>query len=386
MTLAAIAVGVGGMILSGGFVQDVFIQLGEAVIHSQSGHMQIARRGFFTHGSRSPTTFLLTDSTSVRKTVAAQSEVSDVMGRLEFSGLLNNGHTDLSIIGEGIEPDREARLGSYIQITSGRQLADNDRYGILLGEGVAHALRLAPGDRAALAVSTPEGAANVLDFDVVGVFRTFSKDYDARAVRIALPAAQELLAIRGVNTLVVALKETNDTERVTEALRRELANAGVEIKTWKELDDFYDKTVQLYERQFGVLQFIILAMVLLSVANTVNMAVFERVGEFGTMRALGNRGVDVFLLVIAESLTLGFLGAAIGVVIGVSLALAISAVGIPMPPPPNANLGYLAYIRIVPGIVALAFAVGALATLLAALVPAIRVARTPVASALRANV
>ena len=46
MTLAAIAFGVIGLILSGGFVQDIFIQLGEAVIHSQSGHLQVAKAGF----------------------------------------------------------------------------------------------------------------------------------------------------------------------------------------------------------------------------------------------------------------------------------------------------------------------------------------------------
>lgn len=30
--------------------------------------------------------------------------------RLSFTGLLNNGRRDLGIIGEGIEPDKEARL------------------------------------------------------------------------------------------------------------------------------------------------------------------------------------------------------------------------------------------------------------------------------------
>jgi putative ABC transport system permease protein len=156
--------------------------------------------------------------------------------------------------------------------------------------------------------------------------------------------------------------------------------------TWKALDDFYDKTVQMYDRQFGVLQLIILAMVLLSVANTVNMAVFERLGEFGTMRALGNRALQVFGLVLTESLILGILGSAIGVAIAVLLAWAISAIGIPMPPPPNANLGYVAHILVVPNVVALAFAVGVSATLLAAVVPAARVARTPVVTALRENV
>ncbi len=54
------------------------------------------------------------------------------------------------------------------------------------------------------------------------------------------------------------------------------------MRNWMELNDFYDKTVQLYDRQFGVLRFIVLLMVLLSVANTVNMSLFERVPEFGT--------------------------------------------------------------------------------------------------------
>ena len=57
-------------------------------------------------------------------------------------------------------------------------------------------------------------------------------------------------------------------------------------------------------------------MVLLSVTNTVSMTIFERTGEFGTMRALGNRGKDLSLLVLSESALLGLIGAAIGVILG----------------------------------------------------------------------
>ena len=378
--------GVCGIILSGGFVQDVFIQLGEAIIHSRSGHIQLANTGFFAQGSRSPTQYIVRNPDAIKTAIAARPEVIDTLGRLAFSGLLNNGRTDLSVIGEGVEPEGEARLGSYLQLTAGRQLAHGDRYGIVVGEGVAHSLRLAPGNRVSLVANTIDGAANVLDFEVVGVFRTFSKDYDARAVRIALAAAQELVGVTGVNTLVVSLRETAETDRVAASLREQFGAGGIEVMTWRNLDDFYEKTVQLYDTQFGVLQSIILIMVLLSVANTVNTAVFERVGEFGTMRALGNRGPQVVGLVLTESFILGVLGSAIGVMAGISLALAISAVGIPMPPPPNANLGYNALIRIVPSVVALAFAVGVGATVTAALIPAFRIARMPVVTALRANV
>ena len=55
-------------------------------------------------------------------------------------------------------------------------------------------------------------------------------------------------------------------------------------------------------------------------------------------------------------------------------------------PPPNADLGYTAKIRLVPSVIAGAFAIGVLATVIAAVLPARRVARTEVVEALRQNV
>jgi putative ABC transport system permease protein len=46
-------------------------------------------------------------------------------------------------------------------------------------------MHLAPGDQATLVVSTLDGATNTLDIEVVGVFQSFSKDFDARSVRIS---------------------------------------------------------------------------------------------------------------------------------------------------------------------------------------------------------
>jgi len=386
MTLAAIAFGVAGLILSGGFVRDIFIQLGEALIHSQTGHLQVLRAGYIDAGSRAPEKYRLADAARLRGEIAALPEVAEVMARIAFSGLLNNGRSDWAIVGEGVEPEPEGRLGSHLRIIAGRQLSANDANGILLGQGVAQALQQKPGDRVTLLINTADGALNTGDFDVVGVFQSFSKDYDARAVRIPLAAAQELLATRDVNSLVVALKATADTAPVAQRLKEKFAGAPVDVRTWVELNDFYEKTVALYDRQFGVLQLITLAMVLLSVANSVNMSVFERVGEFGTMRALGDRNRKVFRLVLAESLVLGLLGATLGVIVGTLLAFAISAIGIPMPPPPNANLGYTAFIRVVPSLLAMSFAVGLAATTLAALLPAYKVSRTSLVEALRSNV
>jgi putative ABC transport system permease protein len=385
MTLAAISFGVVGLILSGGFIRDIYLQLGEALIHSQSGHLQISRTGYFTYGSRSPEKYQMTDAEPLTARVKQAPGVDTVMARVSFSGLLNNGKTDWPIIGEGVEPDAEARLGTFMQIVAGRQLNDKDVFGLTLGDGVAKALKVRPGERVTLLLNTAEGALNTLEFDVVGVFQSFSKDFDARAVRIPLAAARELLGSTGVNTLVVSLKQTQDTDRVAETLRATLQPKEHELRTWVQLNDFYEKTIALYQQQFGFLQAIILVMVLLSVANSVNMTVFERLGEFGTMMALGNRRGHVFRLILLENALLGAIGSVLGVAVGVGLAHLISTVGIPMPPPPNANIGYTAYIQIVPAEIARAFGVGLAATVLAACIPAYRVTRTDVVEALRQN-
>lgn len=382
MTLGAIVAGVSALILVGGFVQDIFRQLGEAIIHSQTGHVQIMRMGLLSAGSRSPEKYLLADTRRLRG-LAAGPETIQTLARLTFSGLLNNGRADLPIVGQGIEPAGEAHLGSHVNIVQGRNLADTDRYGALIGEGVAKALKLGVGDHVVLLGNTLDGALNTVDLDVVGIFRSFSREFDAHAVRMPLRTVQDLLGTAGANTIVVELRRTSETTKVVAALRRKLANLGVDVVPWYELDDFYEKTVGLYDRQFEVLQLVVLLMMLLTVFNTVNMSVYERTAEFGTMRSLGNKSRRVMAMIVVENAFVGLAGALIGGLLGIGLATILSAIGIPMPPPPNSNMTYTAQIRVVPSIILDAMLIGLAATIMASLLPAARVARMPIAASLR---
>ena len=129
-----------------------------------------------------------------------------------------------------------------------------------------------------------------------------------------------------------------------------------------------------------------MVMVVLSVMNSISMTTFERVGEFGTMRALGDRSGTVFRLVLLEGALTGLAGGLLGVAVAAVSAFVISQIGIPMPPPPNSESGYMAHIQFVPSIVLVALAVGFAATVLGAVWPARRVSRIPVVDALRENV
>ncbi len=383
LTLGAIVFGVVAQILSGGFIEDTVVEVGESMIHSWSGHLQVSRQGYQASAGRAPEAFLIDRPEDLRTSLLGEAGVDDVLLRIGFSGLISNGRSDWAIVGEGVEADREARLGSYVTIAAGRRLRADDCFGMMIGQGVARTLKLAPGDPVTLLVTTAGGAANVLEFRIVGVFQTFSKDYDARAVLVPLAAAQELLATKGVHVAVIRLARTGDSAAGAGRLAPRLRSTGLELRTWVQLNEFYEQTVRLYQRQFGFLIGVVFVMMVLSVANTVNMNIFERVAEFGTMLAVGTRPDSVFRLIVAESLLLGLVGAALGATMGVALALQISAIGIPMPPPPNAELGYTSRILVVPAYVGLAFASGLVATVAASIPSARHVSRTDVAEALR---
>lgn len=385
MTIAAIATGVIALILVSGFLRDIFSQLAEAIIHSQSGHIQIVPSKLPATQSADAGKRMLPDLAEVRA-IARVPGTRSVMARLTFEGLLNNGRTDMPIIGQGVEAGPERSLGSYMHILQGRNLIDSDHYGVLVGEGLAKAENLKPGDSVVLLASTQDGAVNTLDLVVLGVFRSFSREFDARAIRIPLRAAQELLGTQSANVVVIELNQTSQTDAIASELRSRFAGRGLDVRTWNALDDFYDKTVQLYRRQFAVLQVIVLLMILLSASNAVGMNVRERLAEFGTMRSLGDRPRRIIYLILLENAFTGVIGSLVGGCLGVAVAMLISAIGIPMPPPPNSNIAYTAAIRLAPLPIAGAMFIGIFATALASIAPAIRASRLAIVDSLRCAV
>lgn len=384
--ISAIVLGVSALILAGGFIKDTVVELGDSIIYSHTGHVQLSRAGFREQAAFDPEAYVIENAAALRDAIEVDGDVKQVLLRMYTSGLAGNGDSDWPVFVEGVEAEREAVLGSYVNIASGRRLAARDEFGALIGAGVAEALGVSPGDWVDAVATTLDGSMNALEFEVVGVFQTFSKDYDAHAMRIPLNAAQELLGTSGANVLVAQLHQTELTIPVEQRLTEQHHKAGYTIETWDELDGFYNQTVELYEQQFGFLSLVILSLVVLGVGTAMAMSIHERTAEFATLRSLGTPDREIASLIIYETLILGILGSVAGVGVGNALAAGISAIGIPMPPPPNSDLAYVSLIRHSVSVSMLAFALGALAPLLAALRPTWRCCRQPIVDGLRQSV
>lgn len=388
ITLGAIAFGCISLIITGGFMEDSFSQMREGFIRGFLGHIQIYKEGYLEKGASKPFDYMIPAPEKVMESVRTLEHVKIVTPRLEFSGLLSNGDTTVSFIGQGIDPEAENEISTAFLLQEGEKLSGGDEYLIMLGKGLVKGVGSKIGDPLILLTNTQGGSLNAIDVSLKGSFMTASKEYDDRAVRMPIKIAQKLLHTNDVQSIVVFLNDTDATDDVRSRLDVMIKKEGLGLETrvWYELADFYTKTVELYRRQFLVIKIIIGIVVVLSVFNTMNMSVIERIGEVGTIMALGTKRAGVVAMFVLEGLVLGVLGGAVGLIAGYMLASFISYIGIPMPPPPGATVQWTARISIVPEVFAFSFVLAVVTSVISSIYPALKASKLEIADALRHNI
>lgn len=401
ITLSAIAFGCIALIFVGGYFEDVFRKMREGYIHGHTGHIQIYRKGFFEKGSAQSFDYLINQPQDIITSIKNIKGVKFVSSRLEFSGLISTGENTVSFIGQGVEPDNEKTASSTevsdrrsfvnnvlisgMVIESGEGLKSDHLYSVIVGTGLAAGIGAKPGDGLILVTHTVGGSINALDVYLNGIFVSSAKPFDDHFIRLPITTAQKLLHTESVQSLVVMLDKTEGTSRVKRELERLFKenNLDLELKTWDELSDFYTKTVVLFNKLFFILKVVIAIIVILSIFNTMNMAVLERISEIGTIMALGTKRRQVLELFLCEGLMLGIVGGVLGIASGVVITSFIAKVGIPMPPPPNLTFAWVSEPMIVPSVVMFAFFLSLLTSLISSLYPAHKASRLEIAEALR---
>ena len=380
-----VAFGIVAFLLAGGFIAWIFEQMRESAIHSQFGHVQIVRPDFFEKGIADPYAFLLPEKSEEQSLVERMPGFRSLAPRLAFSGLISHGDTTIAFIGDGVDPVNEKPVSSQVNIMSGRDLETADEAAVILGEGLARSMGVAPGDSVVLLVTAANGGPSAVEVKVAGTFATTTKEYDDSALRLPIQVARKLMKVKGATSWVVLLDETERTAEASRYLSEKLPKDKFEVVSWTALADFYNKTVVLFSRQVSVVKFIIGIIIVLTISNTQMMSVLERTTEIGTSLAIGLRRTTLMRMFVAEGALIGAVGGVLGVFLGFVLAHAISAIGIPMPPPPGMARGFLGEIRIVPQLAVDALVLAVFTTFAASLLPAWKASRMIIVDALRRN-
>jgi len=390
ITLLVVGSGAAAMIIAGGFIVDTISQVREMTIRDRLGHLRIYKNGFLEQGVLQPYGYMIGDVTGLLKEISAQPHVIAAGPRLSYFGLIGNGDLTLSFFMQAFDPAREDRVRNTASLVAGEFTQPGKPFDVMLGEGLAKALNLRVGDSAVLLGNTERGGMNAADVNVGGIFRTISSEFDNGAIRAPIQLAQRLLRVDGAQMIIVFLDRTDATDGVKQNLLRLFKARGLdyEIQAWHEMPEatVITTTARVYESIYRVIKIILFLFIILSIINTMNMAVLERVGEIGTLMALGTQRRGILKMFIAEGMAIGVLGGVAGCAAGCLLAILISAVGIHMPSPPGSSMEWIAHIALTPGTLLTAFAMALATSLMASILPAYKASRMEVGEALRRNI
>ena len=210
----------------------------------------------------------------------------------------------------------------------------------MLSFGLADMLHLKKGDQASLLSNTLTGQANALDITLDKTFNTGNAGSNDKFAFMSLSLAQSLYDTAGAaDRLTVLLDDEKYTESMRKLLQEKLQTAGfdMEIKTWQELSDFYNQVHSMFDMIFGFIFSILLTVVVMSVANSMGMAVVERTREIGTLRAIGLKRGGVVKLFTAESLMLTLIGCLAGLLLTFGVRYGINVAHISYTPPNSAS-------------------------------------------------
>ncbi|MEI7967394.1 MAG: FtsX-like permease family protein [Betaproteobacteria bacterium] len=384
--LLAIAAGVVALLIAAGFFEWNYEGMREGTIRARIGHIQVVRKGYLEAGAANPFAYLIPESGSDRELVEVFPKVQVLAPRLSFTGLVSLGDATVSFLGEGVDPEREKKLSGSLKILSGSDLSAVDAREVILGQGLAETLGVKPGQKVVLLGNTSTRGINAVEVVVKGVFSTVTKAYDDYALRLPLATAQQLLRTQGVHAWLVLLSDTANTDSTLRLMRAKVSSPELQFVPWYQTAaaDMYNKTVVLFSRQVLVVKAMIAVIIILSISNTMMTNVRERTSEIGTCMALGDTRRTILRRFVAEGVVMGGLGGLLGVIVGLAVAYGITAMALPMPPPPGMASGYLAGIRVTPGIVVDALALAVLTAFLAGLYPAWKASRLEIVDALRA--
>ncbi|MBS1190153.1 MAG: hypothetical protein H6R10_1945 [Rhodocyclaceae bacterium] len=355
MTILLTALGCASALIAGGFALYTYESLEEGAAR-ESGHLLVAHPDYFSRDEETPLQYGLTDSGALVHSLQARDEVKRILPRLNFSGLISNGDKSVIFLGQGVDLAGEvAARGTFLQLQAGELPADGGTGGtprIVVGEALARSLNARPGSSLTLLATTVHGTMNAQDVEVAGIVATGVPEVDKRLVYGPLPAVQRLLQTERVSTLAVYV---DDIARVPAYLADwQAGDPRHAYRPWWEEAFYYQAVRALYNRIFGLLGFIIAALVFFAVTNTLAMAVLERTREIGTQRALGASPWEITAQFIREGLMIGACGVALGMLAAGGITLALRHLGLQMPPPPGRSVGYPLLVSFSPSMYALA--------------------------------
>jgi len=277
-----------------------------------SGYLQVQDTAYWDEqtldNSFSVTPGLLSEINKIK-------DVSLVSNRVESFALAANHLKSKPAMVLGIEPEAENKITRIeTKVKKGEFLKKGDT-GAILGKGLAEFLNLDVGDTLVMISQGYHGISASGLFEIKGIMSHPNQEFDKRLVFLDIERARDFYSAYGLSTSLVIM--TGDHYQV-DHIKRDIEQILPEtnrVMTWNEMQPEIEQLIES-DRGSGIIMLAILYLVIaFGMFSVVIMMVKERTREFGVVHAVGMQKNKLSLVIFFETIFIGLIGCAIGLLI-----------------------------------------------------------------------
>ena len=292
------------------------------------------------------------DDRSIYKSLQNIEEVRAVakensIGMVERSygyGLISSGTKSSGTQFWGINPESELKYFDFANhIDEGNFLTSTSLNKVVLGKKLARSLAAKVGTELVVFVQGVDGSLGNELFYVTGILENVADNIDRGAAIILKDDFDILFSANNlIHEIALNSKGKFEAEEIQKLISAKITD--VDVETWKELMP----TIALMTEKMSVFMLTIFSLIFtiaasLGVMNTLIMSTYDRMKEFGIIRAIGATPWLIIRLVSLEAILLTFLASIIGTVFGLSIALYLQEYGIDISGKGNLAIGGIVF-------------------------------------------
>jgi len=304
--LLAIAVGVWAMIFMTALMRGMVDQMIEDGIDSLPGYVQIHHPAY--RDDPSVENSLPQPGPALLKALQS-SEVTGWTTRIRVPAMISSERDSRGVTLLGVDPGGEVALGfDPASIVEGHFLQDPDDKGLVIGRKLLDRLETDLGKRVVVMSQDPENNIADRGFRIVGVYEAKLAAMEEMYIYAGRSTVQSLLKMNGqVSEVAITGQDYRDVGRLYQLVKN-AAGKDTQVQSWTELDTYLGLMLGVMDGFVLVWVIVIFLALSFGLVNTLMMAVFERVREFGLMQALGMKPSAIRFQVLVESVMLLVLG------------------------------------------------------------------------------
>ncbi|MBL1213348.1 MAG: ABC transporter permease [Ignavibacteriae bacterium] len=325
VVLGSVIVGIIAVLFMNGFMNGMLNQMLSNQISTSVSHIQIHKKGF---NDNKTVQNYLPNPANVDNILRDNKDIKAFSKRVITFGLISSASNSSGVYINGIVPEEEKQV-SIIN----RQIVEGEYFSggkgeIVIGSKLAEKLDVTLGDKVVAMSNTPSGTIGSEVFRVVGIFKTFSSEFDKSFIYIPMQTVQEMLNIDDkIYEFAIVTKDYHKVEEVKNSINEEL-NQNYEVLSYKDLLPFLVYQIDLSKESMWIFNVIIELALIFGIINAMLMAVFERINEIGVLMSIGMKNIKIFTMILLEGLIIGIIGTAVGLGLGYLIMLPLQKVGL----------------------------------------------------------